>query len=295
MTMNSECVDSSVASTASPEACPEREDNRLCPVCGLDNADSEPNGYSRDRWTLKGCTGCGLVYLENAPTYVQIGTEFAWEKSYSQEKSKRREGRGARYVVSDAGKRLKRLVRGGKPRAKENRFIRKHIGKGRMLDVGCGSGRTLMAVPEQITPYGIEISPALARQTDEACKARGGHVVENNAIDGMDAFEPEFFDGMMMRAFLEHETQPRELLERARRPLKDDGRIIIKVPNFGSWNRRVTGSRWCGFRFPDHVNYFTPGTMRRMVEESGYRVVQFGLLDRFPLSDNMWLVITKAR
>ena len=293
--MSTDCTAGSSASTRSSEAAPLATIDRVCPICGFDNSSSAPGRYSRDAWRLKTCARCGLVYLENAPSYVQLESEFAWEKTYAQEKARRRRGRTVRYAVSDAGKRLKRLIRGGGLRAKENRFIRRHIGGGRMLDVGCGSGRTLMAIPDGVIPYGIEISRFLARKSDELCAPLGGHVVQRNAIDGMDAFEPEFFDGMMMRAFLEHETQPRELLERAHRPLKRDGRIIIKVPNFGCLNRMVTGDCWCGLRFPDHVNYFTPRTLRRLVEESGYRVIQFGPLDHFAFSDNMWMVIGKAQ
>ena len=76
--------------------------------------------------------------------------------------------------------------------------------------------------------------------------------------------------------------------------LKPDGVAIIKVPNFSSINRRVMGSRWCGFRFPGHVNYFTPASLRSMVEDAGLSAVGVGFFDRFPLSDNMWMVVRKG-
>ena len=267
--------------------------HRICPLCGRDNTDESPLRYSQDHWKLKRCSQCDLIYLENAPAYEALESDFAWEKTYQREKKKRREGQTLRYLFSDAAKMLKKLLRGGGLRAKERRFIRRHIRRGRMLDVGCGSGRTLINLPQNLVPYGIEISPHLAKVSQQYCERRGGHVVRNNAVDGLGAFEADFFDGIMMRAFLEHETQPRQLLGNAARVLKPRGRIIIKVPNYGCINRVVTGSRWCGFRFPDHVNYFTPRTLRRLVQYTGYRVVRFGLLDRFPFSDNMWMVIEK--
>ena len=124
---------------------------------------------------------------------------------------------------------------------------------------------------------------------------RRGIEIRNNAVDGMDEFDADLFDGIMMRAFLEHETEPVRLLDKARRVLRAGGRIIIKVPNYGCVNRVVRGKRWCGFRFPDHVNYFTPLTLKRLVKETGYRVLRFGALDRFPFSDNMWMVIEKPK
>ena len=73
-----------------------------------------------------------------------------------------------------------------------------------------------------------------------------------------------------------------------------DGVLIIKVPNYGSVNRRVFGRRWCGFRFPDHMNYFTPESLVRLCAECGLGVRAFSWLDRLPTSDNMWLVAGRA-
>jgi hypothetical protein len=56
-------------------------------------------------------------------------------------------------------------------------------------------------------------------------------------------------------------------------------------------NRIVRGNKWCGFRFPDHVNQFTPKTLLRMVRDANYKVVKFNFFDYLPTSDNMWMVI----
>ena len=265
---------------------------RRCPVCDRDNAAHKPARHSRDGWLLKRCAGCGMVYLENAPTYESLRSDFDWADTYAEEKSKRRTKRRLRYAISDACKQIKFIIRGSR-RGKEAALLRRHVGEGRVLDVGCGSGYTVRALPENMTAYGVEISPRLAALTQQLCAQTGGYVVCDNAIDGMRRFPPDFFDGIMMRAFLEHEVNPRELLAAALPALKPGGRVIIKVPNYGSINRRVMDRRWCGFRFPDHVNYFTPATLRRLVQSAGYRVSRFGPIDRFPLSDNMWMVIEK--
>ena len=51
--------------------------------------------------------------------------------------------------------------------------------------------------------------------------------------------------------------------------LSDDGAVYVRVPNFGGVNRRVLGAKWSGFRYPDHVNYFTLPSLRRMAGECG--------------------------
>ena len=74
-----------------------------------------------------------------------------------------------------------------------------------------------------------------------------------------------------MRSYLEHESQPRLALERAFAKLAPGGRVYVRVPNFGGLNRRIMGAQWCGFRFPDHVNYFTGTSLRRLAGQAGFR------------------------
>lgn len=263
---------------------------RRCPVCDRDNSAESAHRLSKPPWRLVRCAGCGLVYLENPPTYEDLADEFAWEKTYTSERAARRAGRPVHYAVSDSAKRMKRLVRGGAG-VKERGFITRAAGGGgRVLDVGCGNGRKLDMLPEGYTPFGVEISPALAAEAEARFSPRGGRVVRAPASEGVVGFGEGFFDAALLRSYLEHETQPGLVLDRLRAALRPGGRIIVKVPNFAGLNRRFQGRGWCGLRFPDHVNYFTPATLRRLLESSGYRIVRFSIAMRSPISDNMWVV-----
>ncbi len=263
---------------------------RACPLCGRDNRHAAALPVAPEPWRLIRCADCAMIYLENAPDYQALQTQFDWDQTFVEERNRRRERTSPlRYRVSDAFKRIKVALRRG-PRAKERRFIARYVGPGRLLDVGCGEGRTLAFLPEGVTGFGIEISPGLARRAEAICSPQGGRVVRGDALHGLEQFEDAFFDGIMMRAYLEHEVRPREVLEAARRVLKPTGCVIIKTPNHASWNRRLQGNRWCGYRFPDHVNYYTPATLRRLAEAAGYTVRRFGPTDRIATSDNMWMV-----
>ena len=96
-----------------------------------------------------------------------------------------------------------------------------------------------------------------------------------------------------MSCYLEHEARPLEVLQRAHSILKKHGIIVVKVPNYNSFNRFWRGGRWCGFRFPDHVNYFTPKTLRILAGQAGYQLQHQRLSDRPPTSDNMYAVLRK--
>jgi predicted SAM-dependent methyltransferase len=123
---------------------------------------------------------------------------------------------------------------------------------------------------------------------------RGGRIVASSAVEGVTHFRPDEIDVAVLSSFLEHEAQPLALLRNLHRVLKPGASVIIKVPNYACWSRRLRGPRWPGFRFPDHVNYFTPATLRTLAERAGFRIARQTLLDRFPLSDSMYAVLQKA-
>lgn len=188
---------------------------------------------------------------------------------------------------------MKRFRKRVMKRNKLMALVRRYFAPGPILDVGCGSGRRTLELGDRFVPCGIEISRHLAAEAHRLFSSRGGTVVHGDGPSGLKQFPDNYFSGGIMCSYLEHELHPRRALRGAFQVLKPGGRLIIKVPNFGSINRRLRQARWCGIRLPDHVNYFTPASLRRLVEEAGLCIVQFNLLDHLPTSDNMWLVALK--
>jgi SAM-dependent methyltransferase len=264
--------------------------HRACPACGRDNAGAPVLTPSVAPWALKACGRCGFVYLENAPVYAALEEHFAWEKTYQAERVRRER---EEPVLQWVGRRLidaRRLL----PRRGLIPLTERFVPAGDVLDVGCSDGILLARLPPRYVPHGIEISAALARLAAAAVAPRGGSVIQASALDGLRQLAGGRFSGVWMHAFLEHELMPLDVLREAGRVLRPDGCLIVKVPNYASINRRVRGARWCGFRFPDHVNYFTPASLRDMARAAGLRVVRMSLSDRMPTSDNMWLVAGRS-
>jgi SAM-dependent methyltransferase len=259
---------------------------RACPVCGSTNASRPPHPHSRSPWVLKRCT-CGMVYLENPVEYSALAHDMAWEKTYAAEAELRRRRHPILYRAARAPKTLlQRLLR----RDKLVSWARRYFTPGPVLDVGCAGGHSLERLPCQFVPYGIEISADLSRLAHQRFAVRGGRVVQGAALSALNQFDAGYFTGVVMTSFLEHETQPHAVLAASARVMAPEARLIVKVPNFASWNRALRGRSWCGFRFPDHVNYFTPQRLAALVARSGFRILRCGIFDRLPTSDNMWLL-----
>ena len=84
------------------------------------------------------------------------------------------------------------------------------------------------------------------------------------------------------------------MLAACRERLSHDGVVVIKVPNYACLARRLRGRRWCGYRWPDHVNYFTPQSLAAMADRAGLRVARMGLRDRSPLSDSLYAILARS-
>jgi len=238
----------------------ETGDLRRCPQCDGDKREVLPV-YSSGDWKIASCEDCGFVYLSNPPKYERLVDEFAWEKTRAAEVKRRREKRPIRKWLDERTR-----WRSSALRPSLARQLRRMFPPGPILDVGCGGGRE---IAEPFVPHGIEISRALAAEAQSYMGPRGGRAIHAPALEGIRQFDSKFFTGIMLRSFLEHEVEPKALLEEAARVLADNGRIYVRVPNFGSINRRVSGAQWCGFRYPDHVNYFTHASLRKMAEDCG--------------------------
>jgi SAM-dependent methyltransferase len=263
---------------------------RACPSCNANNQDEPKSLYSKDAWKIKNCTKCNFVYLENTPIYDALVKDFAWESTSESEREKKKSDEPVRYFISKNIKAFRKKVL---KRDKLPRLIKQYFQAGNVLDIGCASGTILSRLDKKFIPFGVEISEHLAAEGNKKLAPRGGNIIQADAISGTSQFDELFFEGIIMSAFLEHEINPEKLLTECLRVLKVGGSAIIKVPNYNCISRVIRGNKWCGFRYPDHVNYFTPASLQAMSERVGFSTQQFKFSDKHILSDNMWIVLTK--
>jgi SAM-dependent methyltransferase len=81
--------------------------------------------------------------------------------------------------------------------------------------------------------------------------------------DGL--FPARFFDVVTMFDLFEHVYQPRAFLQTLHAITKDGGVVVITTPNQRSLLARLSGRRWVSYKIPEHVYYYTPATLTRMV------------------------------
>jgi SAM-dependent methyltransferase len=135
---------------------------------------------------------------------------------------------------------------------------------GRLLDIGCGDGHLLAAAREHgWATYGSEFGEGPRRRALEQ-----GLDVRPAPFPATDD-EVGSFDVVISIEVIEHVTDPREEVEGMRMLLRPGGCAYLTTPNFNSLTRRTIGARWRVIEYPEHLNYFTPGTLDRLLVGSG--------------------------
>ena len=91
------------------------------------------------------------------------------------------------------------------------------------------------------------------------------------------------FSAIVALHVLEHLPDPLPTLRSLRDLLANDGRLLVQVPNAGSWQALLFGGRWNGFDIPRHPVSYREDDIVDLIEVAGFDVVH---RKHFSLSDD---------
>ena len=141
--------------------------------------------------------------------------------------------------------------------------------RGRLLDVGCGSGLFL----ERMRDFGWQVAgvepDAPAASTARRRLGEGCLVVPH--IDDP-ALTRETFDAITLSHVIEHVPDPVGTLRSCRDLLEPNGTLVCVTPNTGSLGARSFGASWLHWDPPRHLNLFDPASLERAVREAEFEV-----------------------
>lgn len=154
----------------------------------------------------------------------------------------------------------------------------------RVLDLGCGDGTLLRHLREtrDVTGYGLEIDPANILQ----CVKNGINVIQTDLDQGLQDFDEDSFDYVMMTQTLQAMHYPDRLLEEM---LRVGRQGIVTFPNFGHWRLRyhlALRGRMPMSRALPHSWYDTPNIhlctindFEQLCRDRGIRILDRNLAD----------------
>jgi len=247
--------------------------NRHCPVCNQTLAKTlfypteSPGPVSR-------CLYCGMVFIqaiEDAHAIIFDGpvlynsvpqiltssnlddVKDSWEFNILPEKEA--EAPAIRLNAVTALKRIEMLT--GNP---QNKL--------RLLDVGSGFGFFLAAAKERgWKSYGLEPLPA----SSIYARAKFGLEITTDTLRE-NTFPENYFDVITAFQVFEHLPDPQGYIHLLSRFLKEQGLFFFEMPVFDTWSIRLLGPRHRHF-VQDHLNFFTSETIRVLLNNLGFKVV----------------------
>jgi len=156
----------------------------------------------------------------------------------------------------------------------------RHITPGStVLEFGCANGRFTHYMKNELgcRVYIVEYDKDAFR--DAAAYAEGGLCQDMTAWGWCEEFKDISFDYILFADILEHIMVPEEALSRSKALLKEEGSVLISVPNIA--HNDILMSLYAnyfqytriGLLDRDHIRFFAYNNLCQMCEEAGYAVV----------------------
>jgi 2-polyprenyl-3-methyl-5-hydroxy-6-metoxy-1,4-benzoquinol methylase len=269
----------------------ELEEVSTCPVCRSSAASLVHDAVedwafqgAPGRWRYWRCETCQSLYLNPRPTPASIGRAYATYYTHA--------GPGSSAGIKGLKLRWKnerlsaRFGRNIEPRlhlpsvfqpavARRGRRIALPFGweelavlnPGRLMDVGCGSGASLM-LARQLgwNAQGIEMDSAAVTSARNA-----GLAVQEGGYDILRAY-PSVFDCITCSHVIEHVFDPVDMILAMYLALKPGGWLLLSTPNVNSDVHRHFGRFWRGLEAPRHLVILSEATLIALLRKQGFVV-----------------------
>jgi 2-polyprenyl-3-methyl-5-hydroxy-6-metoxy-1,4-benzoquinol methylase len=142
----------------------------------------------------------------------------------------------------------------------------------KLLDFGCGKGVFLYIAAKHQYKNAIGVETSLPR-ANYAKEAFNLHVETGFYSKGRIAGGN--FDIVSIFHVMEHLPNPIELLSQLLKDnLKQGGLLILEVPNYDSWQAKISGIKWLHLDIPRHLSHFTKTQALTYFTNSGMKVLK---------------------
>lgn len=227
-----------------------------CPLCG---SEASRLLYDFSPFQVLRCEACGLGYL--SPRLKRAAAAHLYRDGYFVREDSERRGYAAYPALAPL---IQKTVR------RRYSWIRPLVSGGSVLDVGCAYGYALDTLREDFDRCsGVDLSPEAIAEVKR--KGYEGHCGELFSAP----WEAESFDLALCFDTIEHVSEPAPFMKKIAQLLRPGGVAAIATPNLDGRLSRWSGKRWVSLKIPEHILYFTPAAMKRLLEGAGLALESF--------------------
>ena len=237
----------------------------VCPICKSKHLGfyikAIDHNVSGDFFSISQCKSCGYRFTNPRPKEKTIGYYYKSDDYISHSSSKK-------GLIN----KIYRIVRAYQFRRKHKEIVRLKKTKDKdLLDIGCGTGDFIKYMGENgWSAEGVETD----RKARVIAEKQGGLTVYGS----IEEKKIHKYDVITMWHVLEHVYDLDYFFKKIKSLLKENGVLVIGVPNSNSYDASFYGKNWYAYDLPIHSSHF-----RKPDIENLSRIHDFNLTSVNPL------------
>lgn len=229
-----------------------------CPVCNATDfapfLTCKDYTVSQELFNIVSCKSCNFKFTNPRPSDSEIGRYYKSEDYVSHTNTKK--GLINKLYHAIRSYTLKKKLA----------LISQYVSRGTILDYGCGTGMFLRTCKEAgWKTYGFEPD-----QDAKGIAVGGVLIVDSSKEDIKQKLAGAKLDVITLWHVLEHVTDLKLTLQFFKDNLSDEGRLIIAVPNYTSFDAELYKEFWAGYDVPRHIYHFEINTITKLLAQFGF-------------------------
>lgn len=234
-----------------------------CPVCGSNHIyfvlQAKDHTVSGNTYNIFECGNCTLRFTQEVPDVLEIGKYYKSDQYISHSDTNKGFINKLYHIVRK--RTLKQKVR----------IVQKatSLQSGTLLDIGTGTG----AFAAEAAKQGWDVS-ALEPDADAREVAKEKFNLQTQPSEALYSLPDQSFDAITLWHVLEHVHALHEYVAAFGRLLRNDGMLLVAVPNYTSFDAKKYTHNWAAYDVPRHLYHFSPQSMQVLMEMHSMQVVK---------------------
>ena len=230
-----------------------------CPICKSSDIGQthtiKDNSISQEVFHLTKCNRCGFLFTNPQPTPDSLWKYYESADYVSHSKT-------TKGFINFWYRRVQQLNLSLKFKA-----IKHHVPRGTWIDYGAGAGDYVKYISSKnITIEGFEPSET-ARDT-----AASNSVILKDTSH-LSEIEENTIACISLWHVLEHIPDFTDILQDLGKLVKEDGIVVIAVPNYLSLDGQKYGELWAAYDVPRHLWHFTENDIIRLANQMNFSLI----------------------